>query len=51
MQRGLDAAGDCYVELKNPKKAEKLFEELLKRYPKSKLAKSAQAKLANIRSM
>ena len=45
VQRGLNAAGDCYVQLKQPTKARKLFEELVERFPKSALAKGAQSKL------
>ena len=50
VQRGLDAAGDCYLELKRPNKARKLFGELIQRFPDCALAKSAQAKLKNIKS-
>ena len=48
---GLYAAGDCYIQLKKPKKAAKLFEELVERFPKSELAKTAQTRLKNLRSM
>ena len=51
VQRGLNAAGDCYLQLKMPKKAAKLFQELVQKFPKSSLATSAQTKLKNIRSM
>jgi TolA-binding protein len=51
VQRGLNSAGDCYLKLKKPKKAARLYEELLSRFPKCELAKTAQTKLKNIRSM
>jgi TolA-binding protein len=51
VQRGLNAAGDCYLQLKQPTKAKTLFEELVRRFPKSALAKSAKTKLDNLRSM
>jgi TolA-binding protein len=51
VQRGLNSAGDCYLKLKKPKKAARLYEELLSRFPKCDLAKTAQTKLKNIRSM
>lgn len=50
VQQGLDAAGDCYIALKNPKKAEKLFAELLRRFPGSPLEKQVKSKLESIRS-
>jgi TolA-binding protein len=51
VQRGLSSAGDCYVQLEMPKKAAKLYQELVNRFPKCALAKVAQTKLKNIRSM
>ena len=50
VQRGLSSGGDCYVQLKQPQKAVKLYEELIRRFPESSLAKSAQSKLERIRS-
>jgi TolA-binding protein len=49
VQRGLDAAGDCYLKLGKPQKARKLFDELIERYPASSLSKRAQAKLQTIK--
>lgn len=50
VQRGLDAAGNCYVKLGKPRKAVKLFDELIRRYPDSDLAKRAQTTLQTIKS-
>ena len=50
VQRGFSSGGDCYVQLKQPAKAIKLYDELIDRFPDSSLAKSAQTKLQRIRS-
>ncbi|MEE2886171.1 MAG: tetratricopeptide repeat protein [Planctomycetota bacterium] len=50
VQRSLDAAGDCYLELGKSNKASKLFDELIQRFPDSDLAKRAHTKLQNSKS-
>lgn len=48
VQRGLFAAGDCYLQLQQPKKAKRFYQELVTRYPRSDLARDARKKLEDI---
>ena len=43
-------AGRCYAEIKQPKRARQMFEELIKRYPKHPRAADAQKLLKNLPS-
>ncbi|MHC4077922.1 MAG: tetratricopeptide repeat protein, partial [Planctomycetota bacterium] len=49
VQRGLLAAGDCYQRLKQPKKAQRFYQELVTRYPDAELTKDARRKLEDIK--
>ena len=49
VQRGLGAVGDCYVGLKQPKKAQRFYQELVTRYPSAELARDARRKLEDIK--